>query len=120
MDKQQLTDAFVTKYKTAPTSEDKAIFHRAIWKHPFSKISLQLSEYGFKCLTETLLLQHYRYKLSKPLPHTGKVLLQLCKHLTAPFYIIDRETIVLFGEQDGIMLALSNFDLADFLNNQSQ
>lgn len=44
-------------------------------------------------------------------------LLQLDRLFESPYFLLNRKTIELFGEQDAIMLQLHGNDLASYLNN---
>ncbi len=48
---------------------------------------------------------------------SNRMLLQLDRLMTAPYYISGRKQIQLFGEADAIMLQLHGSNLAQYLEN---
>ena len=100
-------------------SEDQIRVRKiTMWQNPSSSINLELNPIGYNFLAYISQIVSYTYKINGKLPRTSKILLQL-NSLSSPYYFNDYNHITLFGEQDSIMLALSDFDLARYIENQS-
>jgi hypothetical protein len=85
-----------------------------IWFNPTDNFSLRLSLEGYRFVTQDLKIQPYIFKLDRPL--VNKNLLQLERHFQSIYYIF-KKTIVVFDEQEAVMLTLHNNDLPTYLNN---
>ncbi len=76
--------------------------------------SLRLSENGYKKFIELLRVKSYDFTLKTPF--TNIVLVQLERCLTKPYYIPNRKKIILFGEDEAMMLMLHSENLENYLN----
>lgn len=85
------------------------------WWNPLNKNSLRLAPNAFKVLTDSK-VPHWEVDLDKPI--RPKTYLQLEKHFTAPYYIVDSTCISVFGETDLMWLSLHGNDLQLYLDNQ--
>lgn len=90
------------------------------WMNPVSKSSMRLTEAGSEFLTNDLKLASYKYTINKECDRTHKVLLQLDKHLSVPFFLGPRRSIIFYGEKDAIMLGMMDSNLNAYLDNLSQ
>lgn len=88
---------------------------RQIWQNPLNPDSLRLTSQAYSVLTKYESNQTYPFKLEVAM--SNKMLLQLDKLMTAPYYIGSRKQIQLFGEADAIMLQLHGGNLAQYLEN---
>ena len=82
----------------------------AIWRNISNPDSLRLTDQARKKLT----LPSYQFKIDTM---TNLQILQLDHLMTAPYYIKNRRTIELFGEQDAMMLSLHANNLKQYLDN---
>ena len=85
------------------------------WYNPISKTSFRLTKDGHHFLSNVIELAHYRLKLTCDIKATTKNFLLLDKHLTSPFYIENKNTIVFYGEKDSIMVVLNGYNLQQYL-----
>ena len=86
-----------------------------IWQNPLNPDSLRLTSTAYSVLTKYENKRNYPFKLEVAM--TNRMLLQLDKLMTAPYYIGSRKQIQLFGEADVIMLELHGGNLAQYLEN---
>ena len=88
------------------------------WHNPISKTSMRLSYEGFQLLTKVLNIEPVRVKIkSSMLGNNLRAHYLLDKHLTTPFYIVRKDTIMFFGTTDAMMLQLMGGDLDNYLEN---
>lgn len=87
------------------------------WQNPISKTSLRLTKAGHDCLVNFLKLESHTMRVKGSIGKNLKIYLLLDRHITTPFYIPRRDTIVFFGERDLIMLQLMGGDLDQYLEN---
>lgn len=87
------------------------------WQNPTNPNSLRLTTVGYKWFTGVARLRAYEIKLPKEQKILPKQLLQLERLFTEPYFIRSLRNILVFGEQDAIMLQLHAGNLADYLNN---
>lgn len=85
------------------------------WRNPTNPNSLRLTTYGLSFFTKNLKQQTYTIKLDAD-AIKNKHLLQLERLFTAPYYI-KNTALVVFSEQDAIMLQLHAGDLSTYLDN---
>ena len=85
------------------------------WRNPMNPNSLRLTNYGLKFFTTNLRQPTYSIKLDANSVRS-KHLLQLERLFTAP-YFIKNTALVVFSEQDAIMLQLHAGDLSTYLDN---
>jgi hypothetical protein len=85
------------------------------WRNPTNHNSLRLTNFGLKFFKDNLKQKTYSIKLEEN-SIKSKHLLQLERLFTAPYFVKNTELIV-FGEQDAIMLQLHAGDLNAYLDN---
>ena len=85
------------------------------WKNPTDDNSLRLSLQGLQLVKAVLKLQSYEFVLSEEL--TNHNLLQLERYLKGPYYLLKRQKIIVFEEEEAMMLTLHGNDLASYLDN---
>lgn len=98
--------------------QDPNIFEEMIkiwWRNPTNHNSLRLTNFGLKFFKDSLKQKTYNIKLEEN-SIKSKHLLQLERLFTAPYFVKNTELIV-FGEQDAIMLQLHAGDLNAYLDN---
>ena len=120
MDKKEYTKLFLTQAGFSTTEQAIKEHLRTWWYSPYSPNSLRLTSKGSKFLRFVLNLESYSYKIKKGTKLTGHLTIQMSKHLSSPFYLPDRNTIVFYGQQDAAMIAMMDGDLAQYLENFSR
>jgi hypothetical protein len=85
------------------------------WHNPVNPNSLRLTRPAFNMLNKNPEIKHWHFKLSSPL--VTRAFIQLEKHFTSPYYIVNHNSIYVFSEQDSIMLALHGSNLQQYLDN---
>ena len=116
MDKKELTKLFLTEagLDTSPTAIKE---HLLIWwVAPFSPIGLRLTHDGADFLNRSVKLTKYKFQLKEDRPRNLKIMLQMNKYMSSPFYI-NNNTITVYGETDACMMGLYGGDIATYLNN---
>jgi hypothetical protein len=88
---------------------------KQIWQNPTNPDSLRLTTEAYSVLTKYENQTTYPFKFKESM--TNRMLLQLDRLMTAPYYIGSRKQIQLLGEADAIMLSLHGNDLARYLDN---
>ena len=88
---------------------------RQIWHNTLNPDSLRLTTEAYGALTKYENNKNYPFKLEVAM--SNRMLLQLDRLMTAPYYISGRKQIQLFGEADAIMLQLHGSNLAQYLEN---
>lgn len=87
------------------------------WYNPINQNSLRLTNVGFKWFTQHGKLKSYEIKLPEEQKILPKHYLQLEKLFEEPYYLKGRNSIVVFGERDAIMLQLHAGNLTAYLNS---
>lgn len=85
------------------------------WKNPTDVNSLRLSLQGLQLVKAVLKLQSYEFVLSEEL--TNHNLLQLERYLKGPYYLLKRQKIIVFEEEEAMMLTLHGNNLVSYLDN---
>ena len=85
------------------------------WKNPTDVNSLRLSLQGLQLVKAVLKLQSYEFVLSEEL--TNHNLLQLECYLKGPYYLLKRQKIIVFEEEEAMMLTLHGNNLVSYLDN---
>lgn len=85
------------------------------WRNPTNKNSLRLTNFGLKFFVEQCKQTAHTIKLDAN-SIKNKHLIQLERLFTAP-YFIKNSAIMVFSEQDAIMLQLHGGDLNTYLDN---
>jgi hypothetical protein len=88
---------------------------RRWWKNPIDDASLRLSLAGLQLVKAVLKLQSYEFELSEEL--TNHNLLQLERYLKGPYYLLKRQKIIVFEEEEAMMLTLHSGNLKAYLDS---
>jgi hypothetical protein len=88
---------------------------RRWWKNPTDADSLRLSLAGLQFVKAVLKLASYDFAL--PAELTNQNLLQLERQFKGMYYLLKREKIIVFEEEEALMLTLHGNDLVSYLNN---
>ena len=87
---------------------------KVFWRNPTNHNSLRLTKFGLDFFAKELDIAIHSISLSDPLNY--KHLIQLERLFTAPYFLKKGE-IVVFSEQDAIMLQLHAGNLGQYLDN---
>ena len=85
------------------------------WKNPTDPNSLRLSLAGLQLVKAVLKMQSYEFELAQEL--TNHNLLQLERQFKGMYYLLKREKIIVFEEEEAMMLTLHGNDLVSYLDN---
>ena len=85
------------------------------WKNPTDANSLRLSLAGLQLVKAVLKLQSYEFALPEEL--TNHNLLQLERQFKGMYYLLKRQKIIVFEEEEALMLTLHGNDLKSYLDN---
>lgn len=85
------------------------------WKNPTDDTSLRLSLQGLQFVKAVLKLTAYDFAL--PAELTNQQLLQLERQFKGMYYLLKREKIIVFEEEEAMMLTLHGNDLVSYLDN---
>lgn len=109
----QLTKIFVAQagYPIGETSR----YQKLWWINPTDPDSLRLTLYGLQFVKANLNLQSYEFKLDEEL--TNHNLLQLERLFKGMYYLLKRQKIIVFEEEEAVMLTLHGNNLQNYLNN---
>ena len=88
---------------------------RRWWKNPTDPASLRLSLAGLQFVKAVLKLTAYDFVL--PAELTNQNLLQLERQFKGMYYLLKREKIIVFEEEEALMIVLHGNDLVSYLNN---
>ena len=88
---------------------------RRWWKNPTDDNSLRLSLAGLQVVKAVLKLTAYDFAL--PAELTNQQLLQLERQFKGMYYLLKREKIIVFEEEEAMMLTLHGNDLVSYLDN---
>ncbi|CAB4128716.1 hypothetical protein UFOVP112_62 [uncultured Caudovirales phage] len=88
---------------------------RRWWKNPTDPDSLRLSLAGLQFVKSNLKLQSYDFAL--PAELTNQNLLQLERQFKGMYYLLKREKLIVFEEEEAMMLTLHGNDLVSYLDN---
>lgn len=88
---------------------------RRWWKNPTDPNSLRLSLAGLQIVKAVLKMQSYEFELAQEL--TNHNLLQLERQFKGMYYLLKREKIIVFEEEEAMMLTLHGNDLVSYLDN---
>jgi hypothetical protein len=88
---------------------------RRWWKNPIDDASLRLSLQGLQLVKAVLKLQSYEFALPNELTNHG--LLQLERYLKGPYYLLKRQKIIVFEEEEAMMLTLHSGNLKAYLDS---
>lgn len=94
------------------------LFNPATWWHnPINANSLRLTKTGHSLLSKTD-MPTFRFKLTEK--YRPKTFVQLERYFTSPYYIINAQSIIVYGETEAMMIALHANDLQQYLDNQDK
>lgn len=112
----QLTKIFVEQagIPVASTTD----MQRRWWKNPTDDSSLRLTLAGLQLVKAVLKLQSYEFALPEEL--TNHHLLQLERQFKGMYYLLKRQKIIVFEEEEATMLTLYGNDLKGYLDNLEQ
>lgn len=85
------------------------------WQNPLDAESLRLSIAGLSFVRNQLKLEIYSFVLPDEI--TNRNLLQLERYFPGMYYLVKRQKLFVFDEQDAIMLQLHGSDLKSYLEN---
>lgn len=88
---------------------------RRWWKNPTDDASLRLSLQGLQLVKAVIKLQSYEFALPEELTNHG--LLQLERYLKGPYYLLKRQKIIVFEEEEAMMLTLHSGNLKAYLDS---
>ncbi len=106
------------QYRLVATSEIPYANHdvlRRIWQNPLNTNSLRLNKKGYDWLSTCTTFPAFKFRLDQAM--TNGMLLQLDRLMSGPYYIVNRNLIYVYGEQDAIMIQLHGNDLKTYLSN---
>ena len=109
----QLTKIFVEQ-ANIPVGQTTDM-QRRWWTNPTDSNSLRLSLQGLQLVKAILKMKSYEFELVDEL--TNHNLLQLERYLKGPYYLLKRQKIIVFEEEEAMMLTLHGNDLASYLDN---
>jgi hypothetical protein len=85
------------------------------WKNPTDDTSLRLSLPGLQFVKANLKLQSYDFELPEEL--TNSQLLQLERQFKGMYYLLKRQKIIVFEEEEALMLTLHSGNLRAYLGS---
>lgn len=88
------------------------------WKNPTDTNSLSLTLAGLQFVKAVLKLQSYEFVLSEEL--TNHHLLQLERVFQGMYYLLKRQKLIVFEEEEATMLTLYGNNLRGYLENLEQ
>jgi hypothetical protein len=88
------------------------------WKNPTNANSLSLTLTGLQFVKSVLKLQSYEFALSEEL--TNHHLLQLERVFKGMYYLLKRQKLIVFEEEEATMLTLYGNDLQGYLESLEQ
>jgi hypothetical protein len=88
---------------------------RRWWKNPTDPNSLRLSLAGLQFVKAVLKLTSYDFALTDEL--NNHHLLQLERQFKGMYYLLKRQKIIVFEEEEALMLTLHGNDLVSYLDN---
>jgi hypothetical protein len=90
-------------------------YQKLWWMNPTDAHSLRLTLQGLQFVKARLKLQSYEFALPDDL--TNHNLLQLERWFRGMYYLLKRHKIILFEEEEALMLTLHGSDLKTYLDN---
>ena len=85
------------------------------WKNPTDDTSLRLSLAGLQFVKAVLKLTSYDFALAEELSNSH--LLKLERQFKGMYYLLKRQKIIVFEEEEALMLTLHGNDLVSYLDN---
>ena len=87
------------------------------WFNPVNPDSLRLTKMAYRMLTQAK-VPVFKFKTTEK--YRPKTFVQLERFVTSPYYLLNSQTIVLFGESEAMMMALHGNNLQQYLDNQEK
>ena len=109
----QLTKIFVEQagIPVANTSD----MQKRWWKNPTDATSLRLSLAGLQVVKAVIKMQSYEFELAEELSNHN--LLQLERLFKGMYYLLKRQKIIVFEEEEALMLTLHGNNLKGYLDS---
>ena len=109
----QLTKIFVEQagVPIANTSD----MQKRWWKNPTDSTSLRLSLAGLQVVKAVIKMQSYEFELAEELSNHN--LLQLERLFKGMYYLLKRQKIIVFEEEEALMLTLHGNNLKGYLDS---
>ena len=109
----QLTKIFVEQagIPAANTSD----MQKRWWKNPTDATSLRLSLAGLQVVKAVIKMQSYEFELAEELSNHN--LLQLERLFKGMYYLLKRQKIIVFEEEEALMLTLHGNNLKGYLDS---
>jgi len=85
------------------------------WKNPTDANSIRLSLQGLQLVKAVLKIQSYEFVLEEELSNNH--LLKLERQFKGMYYLLKRQKIIVFEEEEALMLTLHGNDLVSYLDN---
>lgn len=85
------------------------------WFNPTNPNSLRLTRPVYSMLIDAN-VPTFKFKLTEK--YRPKTFVQLERYFTSPYYLLNAQTIVMFGETEAMMMALHANNLQQYLDNQ--
>lgn len=85
------------------------------WMNPTDPVSLRLSAYGLKYVKVDLKLKSYEFALEEELNNMH--LMQLERLFQGMYYLMKRQKLIVFEEQEAMMLTLHGNNLKGYLES---
>jgi len=85
------------------------------WVNPTDHNSLRLSYIGLKLVKSVLKMQSFEFEL--PANLTNQNLLQLERHFGGMYFLLKRQKLIVFEEQEAMMMTLHGNDLKNYLEH---
>lgn len=89
-------------------------YQKVWWMNPTDPNSLRLTLQGLQFVKANLKLQSYQFELNEEL--TNQNLLQLERQFQGMYYLMKRQKIIVFEEQEAMMLTLHGNNLKAYLD----
>lgn len=86
------------------------------WQNPTNHSSLRLTKVAYKMLVDAK-APNYKFTITEK--YKPRTFVQLERHFTVPYYLLNAQKIVLFGEEskETMMIALHGNNLQQYLDN---
>ena len=108
----QLTKIFITTIGLKPPLSSELKYK--IWFNPTDNSSLRLNLEGYRFMMQVLKIKPYEFDFGLPL--SNRNLLQLERFFQSMYYI-NKQKIIVFEEEEAIMLTLHGNNLFQYLDN---
>jgi hypothetical protein len=109
----QLTKIFVAQ--AGIPSAETTDYQKVWWMNPTDPNSLRLTLQGLQFVKANLKIESYDFALPEEL--TNHNLLQLERWFKGMYYLLKRQKLIVFEEEEAMMLTLHGSDLKTYLDN---